>query len=204
MGGIAGSNYGNIEQCINHADIISKTVNTKAPDLGGGISGYCGQRCIIQNCYNIGNIQSSIQEAYTGGIVGEARGSIANCFSTGDTPGNNGAIIGINTDGYISNCYHMKGEDKFSTLITSDFLASSQFVDQLNKRNANTLLAICGRKRIACSNNRDKQIFIICTALQRFQQKSFYHSRYRSQGQNNRIRNGMEEGNRFRMDAYCK
>lgn len=133
MGGIAGSNYGNIEQCINHADIISKTVNTKAPDLGGGISGYCGQRCIIQNCYNIGNIQSSIQEAYTGGIVGEARGSIANCFSTGDTPGNNGAIIGINTDGYISNCYHMKGEDKFSTLITSDFLASSQFVDQLNK-----------------------------------------------------------------------
>ena len=100
-GGIAGYNYGTIENCYNTGTVTGL--------ISGGIAGYQGAFTInkgtITNCYNTGTVNGS---GNSGGIVGQIlSGTITNCYNTEDVTGSNsGGIAGDNRLGEITNCYN--------------------------------------------------------------------------------------------------
>lgn len=126
-GGLAGKNDGRIENC-------SVTGNISGNYQVGGITGYnngalensYSQCTIMGNNYsyvgglagfNMGNISSSFSDSMitarnnTGGLVGENRGTIENCYSSGIlsylySANNIGGLVGNNT-GIISYCYSL-------------------------------------------------------------------------------------------------
>ncbi len=69
IGGLAGENYGSIENCK-----FSGTVS--GSDTVGGIAGYNAAEAVIASCTVNGAVQST---ASTGGIAGQNYGSIRNC-----------------------------------------------------------------------------------------------------------------------------
>ena len=84
-GGIVGNiaSYTNITNCYN-------TGNISAESYSGGIVGYCyfGQKCSINYCYNIGNLNSYVK----GGIIaycGSGSISTNNCYFLNSCGGNN-------------------------------------------------------------------------------------------------------------------
>ena len=60
----------------------------------------------ITNCYSTGNVSGS--GSNVGGVAGQSRGTITNCYNTGDVSGNNGVggVAGFNERGTITNCYN--------------------------------------------------------------------------------------------------
>lgn len=71
--------YGTIENCRNYADI--PTTN----GFAGGIAYLCyGSESKIINCYNEGNITSTVRDGYMAGITYNNEGIIENCQNTGN------------------------------------------------------------------------------------------------------------------------
>lgn len=96
LGGISGDNWGMIYQCYNLGDASSS--------CAGGIAVQNTHGAIIEECYNIGHINSygSSDSSYAGGIVGYISGlatdisKIKNCYNIGTISGNKnlGGICG--------------------------------------------------------------------------------------------------------------
>ena len=84
IGGIAGKNYGIIQNCYSSADITSK-LNL------GGIAGWNNENAIIQNCYSTGDITCT-QSNSAGGITGRNDGKIYNCYALGNINGINNSL----------------------------------------------------------------------------------------------------------------
>lgn len=101
-GGIAGYNYGTIENC----SVVSGSVSGTEAACVGGIAGYNGGT--ISGCNNEGNV-SETEKGCVGGIAGFSYGTISACHNTGDVyseSGNDvGGIAGVNL-GTISACYN--------------------------------------------------------------------------------------------------
>jgi len=96
-GGIAGTNYGTIENCFVTGTIIGGS------DPTGGIAGQNSDNGLIKNCYTACDISGA---SWTGGVVGFNHGIVEECFSTGDIVGTNyvGGIVGYNGS-IVQNCY---------------------------------------------------------------------------------------------------
>ena len=97
VGGIAGSIYGDINNCS-----FTGTISA-AGGIAGGIAGFIGGD--ISNCYSTVNISGG--NTSIGGIAGDLScGNITNCYSTGNISGEFtvGGIAGLNW-GYVTNCY---------------------------------------------------------------------------------------------------
>lgn len=118
IGGVLGSDKGNITNCVNYMNII---LNNSIP-LQGSIGGIIGKLSgnaygcsgYIERCSNFGAIQvekifnSKNKNAYVGGICGEGNCNIMNCFNTGEIKaGISGGIIGQNQFGEISTSYNV-------------------------------------------------------------------------------------------------
>lgn len=105
IGGIAGNNIsGIVTYCTNAGTVAGNRV--------GMIGGIIGQNTgILENCANIGSIESVDDSSRVGGIVGLGSGSIQNCYNTGSVKANGhncevGGIAGeCNTQ--IKNCYNI-------------------------------------------------------------------------------------------------
>lgn len=138
-GGIAGRNYGIIEECCNLANI-------NAFDCVGGI---CGVNVgSVKKCYNIGTIYGN---GWTvGGIVGHnahsdlavGSGYVYNCYNNAQiTAGKTGCVGGIagyngwNYDGYIYNSYTV-----INTLIYGTVKNATSHVENCYTLDANTKL----------------------------------------------------------------
>jgi predicted phosphodiesterase len=119
-GGIAGVVENNDSESVLYVRYCSNTGNVAARGRVGGIVGavYCADSggVVIDQCFNLGNIESISQIArkiYTGGIVGFCEGYITNCYNRGkiirDTGNYVAGIVGIlNGQGSVasvSNCY---------------------------------------------------------------------------------------------------
>ncbi len=93
IGGVCGSNGGNIIQCVN-----SSKVSTSFGEHIGGICGYNGGN-IIQ-CYNKGNVVG--ERWVVGGICGHSNnnGKIEKCYNTGNILSSYYACGGIVGDNY--------------------------------------------------------------------------------------------------------
>ena len=126
-GGIAGNNYGTIQQCANLANITGRY------DVGG-IAGE--NRGTITNCYNQGNIGGTGSETtskFLGGIVGDNQspGTITYCYAKCDIEdeGTKGGIV-ANNNGTVSNCsfdvtlYNTSNKLTDSTTLTGNALKS--------------------------------------------------------------------------------
>ena len=98
VGGIAGRNYGTIENCHNAADVDGKGTSVYA----GGIAGY-DDHGTVKDCYNVGEIQGD----KAGGIMGLSSGTVTNCYNTGKIQGDDvGGIAGWNYTCTVTNCYN--------------------------------------------------------------------------------------------------
>ncbi len=103
IGGIAGYNdSGVITGCYN-AGVVTGRFRI------GGIAGRNGGSSVIFNCWNIGDVTSTMHE--TGGIVGHngPQCIVANCYNTGDIKGTHriGGITGYNYAGVTINSYNI-------------------------------------------------------------------------------------------------
>lgn len=108
-GGIAGINFGTIQNCYTGLPVISNTTGT---GRAGGIAG--NNYGNILNCYTTGAVTN--QEYYAGGIAGDNSNingaTIQYCYATGAISGNNaGGITGrIGTGGEILNCIALNSD----------------------------------------------------------------------------------------------
>jgi len=105
VGGLAGRNYGTVQNCY-----VTGTINSSARGTGG-LVGMNYATGTISNCYFKGNVRG-LQD--TGGLVGQNKSTIQNCYTTGEVRGGGslyvGGIVGCNVvDGktaiLIENCY---------------------------------------------------------------------------------------------------
>lgn len=101
VGGIVGSDNGEsrIKNCINVHGVAGKT-------RVGGIVGY-NALASIESCRNDQSVFAQDENSFVGGIAGENRGVVKNCYNSGDVRGNStvGGIVGGGGNGEISCCY---------------------------------------------------------------------------------------------------
>ena len=101
VGGVAGENYGTIQNCYISGSIIGHS----------GVGGVAGENYgILQNCYVTGDIKGGIE---IGGVAGynytyfESIGIVQNCYTNCTISGTNwycGGIVGNNIS-IVQNCY---------------------------------------------------------------------------------------------------
>ena len=113
-GGIAGYNLGAINKCSNRATVSGS--GYEHARIGGIVGengtdqGYSG---VTRNCYNLGDVYSSLTNVYIGGIVGYNYGSVYNSFmrSTVRTNVSNDAPYPLygNNAGTVSGCFYAGG-----------------------------------------------------------------------------------------------
>lgn len=106
VGGIAGDNYGTIQNCSNAANIsVERYGTTDREDAAnihyvGGIAG--GGSGTIERCYNEGAISAfTYDNYYVGGIT--AACNVKNCYNTGKITGRY-SVCGVG--GNASNCFN--------------------------------------------------------------------------------------------------
>ena len=126
-GGLIGTNAGNIEKCYaagNSSSSSSSVSSYISPSsytpYSGGLIGY--NSGAVSNCYATGNSSSSYGYTYTlsfysysGGLIGYNTNAVSNCYATGTSTATNvysvsyainGAVIGYNNGGNLSQCYY--------------------------------------------------------------------------------------------------
>ena len=99
VGGIAGKNDGEIYNCCNLGSCKGQIgVNSEYKDIVGGVVGTNNSEAVIQNCYNVGSLEADAKTGttYMGGIVGKAKGIVANSYSSEESVEMNfGSMNGI-------------------------------------------------------------------------------------------------------------
>ena len=124
VGGLVGSNSGTIKECYNEANVNVKY--SCRENRIGGIVGANEGTGIIENVYNVGNINSQVfaeqikeneNTCLIAGIVGRNMGSINNSYSRGKVSDTNNANIYKTTidgveamygGGTVDNCYYLE------------------------------------------------------------------------------------------------
>ena len=112
VGGIAGQNYGTVENCSVNGTVtgtVTGSVNV------GGIAGGSYLGVIIDGCHSTADV-SGISSV--GGVLGNLGNNsfLMACYSTGNvtvtsTDGSFvGGVVGINSQGTVTGCYHATGE----------------------------------------------------------------------------------------------
>lgn len=105
-GGIAGSNYGTISGCSAEGTVMG-SVNV------GGIAGGSYLGVIIDGCHSTAAVSGSL---CVGGVLGNLgnNSSLMASYSTGNvtvtsTTGYAGGVVGVNAQGTVTACYHATG-----------------------------------------------------------------------------------------------
>ena len=148
--GIAGRNWGHVENCANYA-----TIETDGGRSGGGIAGVNyentpsdSHKPWVKNSFNAGLVMAGDQ-AYGGGIVNDNEGIVENCFNVGTGARKTsmstkiGGIVGGDRGvGTVTNCYSITGDGyptrlvatqnaPAGTMLTAEEMKTNDFVWQL-------------------------------------------------------------------------
>ena len=106
-GGIVGCNYGTISGCKAEGTVTGSESNV------GGIAGESALGATIEGCHSTAAVSGN---SFVGGVVGNLgiNCSLMACYSTGDvtvtsTTGYAGGVVGANTQGTVTGCYHATG-----------------------------------------------------------------------------------------------
>ena len=146
IGGLAGGNYGTIENCYTTGN-VTVTNNGSA----GGIAGV--NYSSIENCYSAVSVTGGTGMA--GGIVGfNDQGMIKNCYAAGSVSNLSnpvGGIAGRNRNGSIENCYSLSvisGYDRVGGIV-GDSSSSGNTVQNCVALNTSVTAANYGAGRIS-------------------------------------------------------
>lgn len=165
VGGVAGQNFGVINNCINEVNVsaslfgggvagynqatgtIINSANrgtVTANNHNGGIAGYAWG--VIANCYNEGSVGNYDSTYYSGGIVGYCNATINNCYNVGSIAGvaANGGITGYNETGSVVNCSSLSdsvnsAQYSYGVMgveFTAEQMSAAAFVSTLNNNAA--------------------------------------------------------------------
>jgi hypothetical protein len=99
-GGLVGDNQGTVTQSYS-------TGTVSGPAIVGGLVGRNGDDATVVQCYSTAAVRGTREWSQcVGGLVGENRGHVTNCYSTGTVDGNHdvGGLVGRN-DGSVIRCY---------------------------------------------------------------------------------------------------
>lgn len=162
IGGITASNWGNILECVNNANICSKVNDNGSSSLRiGGIAGINENGGKVNNVYNNGkiyNIKSkNLTDAYEyiGGVVGVNSGTLTNSYNRGIVENSDissyyiriGSLTGTSRS-TLYNCYYLKDtvinlpDDNteimsFGTQVDEQEIKDNNFITKLNQENLN-------------------------------------------------------------------
>lgn len=125
-GGIAGTLYGKIVNCVNKAK-----VSTYGATGAGGVAGYAYPGASLENCSNAGSVTAKTN--YAGGILGQApanaRVSVKGCVNSGAVQGasKNGGVVGSASADIVdcSNSGAVTSTTTYSAGIIGEALATS-------------------------------------------------------------------------------
>ena len=119
-GGIAGSNYGTISGCSAEGTVTGSvnvggchsTADVSGISSVGGVLGNLGNNSFLMACYSTGNVTvTSTDGSFVGGVVGiNSQGTVTGCYhATGEITslggGRIGGIVGENYIGTVAACY---------------------------------------------------------------------------------------------------
>ena len=163
IGGITGSNWGTILECVNKTNLYS-TMNINSdvfPVLRiGGIAGVNEKGGKINNVYNNGEIHniksenSTYNYEYIGGVVGINSGTLINSYNRGTVENSNinnyiriGSLTGRSTT-TLDRCYYLKDtvinipdDDTvimlLGTQVDEQEIKDNNFITKLNENNSN-------------------------------------------------------------------
>lgn len=126
VGGICGNNLGIISCCSNMGEVTIVDTDSSFTKFSGGI---CASNSgDIEYCYNVGDVSDYANYGYCGGIAGENRMLISDCYNTATNSGSSvGGIIGTSVYGVTQRCYNagtLTGSIR-SGGITSDIYSGS-------------------------------------------------------------------------------
>ena len=107
--GIAGTaNDTTIQNCLNNGSVTDNGASASYTYCVGGVIGSMNTKSVMERSGNTGTVTSLLKR--TGGVVGNAGGSISSCFNTGDVSGvyGLGGIAGgfYGKDVKITDCYN--------------------------------------------------------------------------------------------------
>ena len=126
VGGIAGQNYGTVENCSVNGTVTGKgftdtggiagsnygTISVSGISSVGGVLGNLGNNSFLMACYSTGNVTvTSTDGSFVGGVVGiNSQGTVTGCYhATGEITslggGRIGGIVGENYIGTVAACY---------------------------------------------------------------------------------------------------
>jgi len=98
VGAVCAANRGTISQCSVSGIVC-------ADGIAGGIAGWSGVESTIEESFSICDVSAR----NSGGLVGQNKGNIQNCFASGRVSGvageSAGGLVGTYAAGLISNCY---------------------------------------------------------------------------------------------------
>lgn len=105
VGGIVGKNDANglVSVCYNKAHIIRGHSSKDYAYLGGIVGQNYSSSSTVDSCYNHGQVDLAYK---SGGLVGNASGTVKNSYSTGTVPSGKKALIG-NGSATVTNCYYL-------------------------------------------------------------------------------------------------
>ena len=142
IGSIAGINNGTIVGCSNAGNVMGYSYEHART---GGIVGENASGGKIQNCYNLGEVSSTKTEVYIGGIVGNNKGSVQNCFMKASVVKNSVPTaypIYGNNGGTVEGCFYAGGNSADATEVVDllDAGDNSSLLSSNNGENKNLLL----------------------------------------------------------------
>ncbi|MCH5352450.1 MAG: S-layer homology domain-containing protein, partial [Acutalibacter sp.] len=103
-GGVIGENSGTLEDCYNTGEISGVGSNN---NFVGGVAGSNSSGSTLTNCHNIGTVVLAGEKGDAGGVVGNSRSLLQNCYNTGIVTSNSdaGGVVGYNAN-TTENCYN--------------------------------------------------------------------------------------------------
>ena len=122
VGGVVGSNYGNVENCYNTGTVSGES------QVGGVIGdNHVWGTGTVQSCYNAGDVSGTSQ---VGGVVGNNSRTVENCYNTGMVSGNIdvGGVVATN-DGTVQSSYNtgtVSGERQVGGVVGLHILGTVQ------------------------------------------------------------------------------
>ncbi len=137
IGGIAGTNYGTIDYCINEGKITGECNSSDA--MIGGISAWNCQNSVMRHCLNRGTVEMNAYDmsAPAGGVTGFNDSALTeHCANDGPVivigsrSANTNAVIGRHrTDKTNNNYYSSEMDDRMAVKVTSWESAINSFND---------------------------------------------------------------------------
>ena len=136
-GGIAGSNYGTLSGCSAEGTVTGSvnvggiaggsylgvtiegchsTAAVSGISSVGGVVGNLGNGCSLMACYSTGNVTTTLTTSFAGGVVGiNSQGTVTACYHATGTvsgQGNVGGVVGDNHIGTVTACYWENNQEQ--------------------------------------------------------------------------------------------